>query len=314
MRLLLIDGHYYLYRSFFAIRELTNSRGEPTNAIYGFCKAMRRMLVDVQPTHGATIWDRGLPERRVALQPEYKQNRPPMPDGMKPQEGWLMSKVPLFGLGSLSIPNTEADDLIAAYAKAAVKAGYEVVIATNDKDILQLVSPGISIYSTAKVDIGAGTFALLGVEQVRLKWGVDPAHIAEVLALTGDTSDNIPGVPGIGGKTAAQLVNAHGTVQAMLENLPAVKNDKIREKLSAAREQILANRQMVQLDDHLDLPVPLDSLKLAPRYDELIAALTECEFKSLLNEVKAEAAKTAPSEAAPPPPAKPASLEQGSLL
>jgi len=311
MRLLLIDGHYYLYRSFFAIRELSNSRGEPTNAIYGFCKAMRRMIADVKPTHGAAIWDRGLPERRVLLQPDYKQNRPPMPDGMKPQETWLMGNVPLFGLGSLSLQNTEADDLIAAYAKAAVAEGYEVVIATNDKDILQIVSDRISVYSTAKVDVGTGSFALLGTEQVRQKWGVDPAHIAEVLALTGDTSDNIPGVAGIGGKTAAQLVNEHGTVRTMLENLPLVKNEKLREKLAAARAQILANREMVQLDDHLELPVPLDGLQIAPRYEELIAALAECEFKSLLAEVKAEATKTFP---APPAPSKPAGLEQGSLL
>lgn len=294
MRLLLVDGHYYLYRSFFAIRGLSNSKGEPTNAIYGFCKAFRRMLTDLKPDRVAVIWDSGLPERRTTLQPEYKQNRPEMPELLRPQERWLQANIGLFGPGSLSLPNTEADDLIASYAVAAVERGWEVVIATNDKDILQLASDKIVIYSTAKADIGTEAFALLGPEAVRKKWGVEPAQIAEVLALTGDSSDNIPGVPGVGGKTAAQLIQQHGTVEKLLENLAAVGSETLRAKLAAARELILANRKMVALDLDHALPAPLDSLGLEPKYPELIEAMRACEFKTLLKEVEAESQSVSP--------------------
>lgn len=290
MRLLLVDGHYYLYRSFFAIRGLTNSRGEPTNAIYGFSKALRRMIVDVRPTLGAVIWDSGLPERRTTLQPEYKQNRPEMPSEMRPQEEWLQARVPLFGLASLSCPNTEADDLIASYARRAANDGLEVVIATSDKDILQLTSERICVYSTAKADVADGGFALLGVEEIRKKWGVDPGRIADVLALTGDSSDNIPGVPGVGGKTAAKLINEFGSLDNLLARVSDVQPEKLREKLVASRSLIEANRQMVALDEDLDLPAPIAGMTIAPQYPALIDALRDCEFKGLLREVEAEAA------------------------
>jgi 5'-3' exonuclease len=297
MRLLLVDGHYYLYRSFFAIRGLTNSRGEPTNAIYGFAKALRKMIADVKPDLGAVIWDCGLPERRTTLQPEYKQNRPSMPDEMRSQETWLQKNVSLFGPASLSLPNTEADDLIASYALEAVREGAEVIIATNDKDILQVASPSIRIYSTAKADAGTAGHALLGEDEVRAKWGVEPAGIAEVLALTGDSSDNIPGVPGVGEKTAAQLIRDFGTVQALLERAAEIKSDKVREKILANRDLILANRQMVALDIDLPLPQSVTSLGIRPDYPALIEAVKECEFKSLLKEIEAEAfARTVPSQ------------------
>jgi DNA polymerase-1 len=294
MRLLLVDGHYYLYRSFFAIRGLKNSRGEPTNAIYGFIKALRKMLADVKPDRAAVIWDAGLPARRVELQPAYKQNRSEMPDDLRPQEDWLQKNIYLVGTQSVELPNTEADDLIASYARAARKDGADVVIATNDKDILQLVDANIHIYSTNKTDIKEGGFALLGSAEVREKWGVPAANIADVLALTGDSSDNIPGVPGIGGKTAVQLVTAHGTVQSLLENPAIIENPRLREKIIANREVIIANREMVRLDDDLPMPVAWESLEISPRHPELIAALKDCEFKSLVSEIEAEAAEAAP--------------------
>ena len=320
MRLLLVDGHYYLYRTFFAIRGLTNSRGEPTNAIYGFSKALRRMLADVRPTLGAVIWDNGLPERRTTLQPEYKQNRPEMPTEMRSQEEWLQARVPLFGLASLSCPNTEADDLIASYARKAASGGIEVVIATSDKDILQLTADRISVYSTAKADVADGGFALLGVEDIRKKWGVEPGRIADVLALTGDSSDNIPGVPGVGGKTAAKLINAFGSLEALLARVAEVEPEKLRDKLLASRALIEANRSMVALDEDLELPAPVDGLTITPQYPALIAALRECEFKGLLAEVEAEAAglaapgetKARPAEAPASP--NPPGLTQGDLL
>jgi len=310
MRLLLVDGHYYLYRSFFAIRGLKNSRGEPTNAIYGFIKAIRKMLADVKPDRAAVIWDCGLPARRTELQPAYKQNRSEMPDELRPQEDWLQEKIPLLGLASLHLQNTEADDLIASYAMAARQDGAEGVIATNDKDILQLVDDSTSIYSTVKTDIKDGAFALLDADAVRLKWGVDPAHIGDVLALTGDSSDNIPGVPGIGGKTAALLVNAHGAIERMLENPLIIENAKLRDKLVSNRDLITANREMVRLDEHLALPVPWQQLTIQPLYGDLIAALRECEFRTLLQEIEAEAAKAGAALPSTPQ----AATQQGELF
>jgi len=295
MRLLLVDGHYYLYRSFFAIRGLKNSRGEPTNAIYGFVKALRKMLADVKPDRAAVVWDAGLPARRVELQPAYKQNRSSMPDDLRPQEEWLQKNIALLGTQSVKLPDTEADDLIASYTLAARKNGADVVIATNDKDILQLVDPNIHIYSTNKTDIKEGGFALLGQAEVAEKWGVPAARIADVLALTGDSSDNIPGVPGIGGKTAVQLVTAHGSLQAILDNPAVVENARLREKILTNRGIIAANREMVRLDDDLPLPVSWQALEISPRRTALLEALRDCEFKSLVAEIETESDKAAPA-------------------
>jgi DNA polymerase-1 len=288
-RLLLVDGHYYLYRSFFAIRGLTNSRGEPTNAIYGFVKSLRRMISDVKPDYAAVIWDAGLPERRTQLQPEYKQHRDEMPDDLEVQQEPIQQMVPLVGAASLFLENTEADDLIASYVIEALHDGMECVIATNDKDILQLVRPGVSIYSTAKADVGEGNggFKLLGEADVRAKWGVDPARIADVLALTGDSADNIPGVPGVGGKTAAKWINLYGSLEQLLASTEL--DPKTAEKIATSRELIEQNRQMVALDLDLQLPLPIAGMKLTPRYIELIEALRACEFRSLTAEVEREA-------------------------
>ena len=291
MRLLLVDGHYYLYRSFYAIRGLRNSRGEPTNAIYGYAKAIRKMMADLKPDLAAVIWDSGLPARRTTLQPEYKQNRTEMPDDLRPQEEWLQENIPLFGPASVSAENTEADDLIASYARAASAEGVEVIIATNDKDILQLTCDTIRIYSTAKTDAGTEGFCLLGVPEVRAKWGVLPSQIADVLALTGDSSDNIRGVPGIGDKTAVALITEHGSVENLLADPAAISNPKLRGKIIASRETIIANREMVRLDEDLPLPHAWSTFQVRPKSQELIRALRECEFQALLQEVQSEAAK-----------------------
>ena len=292
MKLLLIDGHYYVYRSFFAIRELSNSRGEATNAIYGFIKTLRRMVKDLQPDLGAVIWDEGLPERRTILQPEYKQQRSEMPDLMVPQLDFIRNLVPLLGFQSLGLPNTEADDLMASYTCAAARSGMEVVLATNDKDLFQLVNHGVRVYSTNKTDFAnpKDTFALLGAEAVRRKWNVEPECIGDVLSLVGDSADNIPGVNGLGPKTAASLMQEFGSVKRMLENLDSLKNEKLREKLRASRELIEQNQEMVRLDLDLPLPVGVDQLTITPQYAELIEKLETCEFKSLLQEIRDEAA------------------------
>jgi 5'-3' exonuclease len=293
MKLLLIDGHYYVYRSFFAIPNLSNSKGEPTNAIFGFTKTLRLMFKHLQPDLGAVFWDEGMPERRVKLQPAYKETRKEMPKPMVPQLDFIQKLTPLLGFQSISLPNTEADDLMGCYAIAACKRpGMEVVLATNDKDLYQLVGPCVKVYTTAKVDLASpkDAFALLGEDQVVAKWEVPPSLIGDVLALAGDSVDNIPGV-GLGRKTAAALIREFGGLELLLANIDRVKSARTREKLINSRDQILENRRMVDLDCDLELPVPIDELRIEPDYPNLVRALEQCEFKSLLQEVRDEAAR-----------------------
>jgi DNA polymerase-1 len=293
MKLLLIDGHYYVYRSFFAIPNLSNSRGEPTNAIFGFTKTLRLMIKHLQPDLGAVFWDEGMPERRVKLQPAYKETRKEMPLPMVPQLDFIQKLTPLLGFKNISIPNTEADDLMGCYAMAACKRkGMEVVLATNDKDLYQLIGPCVKVYTTAKPDLASPKdgFALLGEEQATAKWDVPPKLIGDVLAIAGDSVDNIPGA-GIGRKTAAGLVREFGGLEPLLANIDKVKSIRNREKLAAARDQILQNRKMVELDCHMELPIAIDDLQIQPDYPALVTQLEKCEFKSLLQEVKDEAAR-----------------------
>src|SRR5947199_4943647 len=293
MRLLLVDCHYYVYRSFFAIPNLSNSRGEPTNAIFGFTKTLRLMLKHLQPDLGAVVWDEGLPQKRVELQPAYKETRKEMPKPMVPQLEFIQKLTPLLGFRNISLPNTEADDLMGCYAIAACKrAGMQVVLATNDKDLYQLVGPCVKVYTTAKADLPSpkDAFALLGEQEVTAKWDVPPKLIGAVLALSGDTVDNIPGV-GLGRKTAAALIREFGGLEPLLANIDNVKSARTRDSLANASEQILQNLKMVDLDCHSELPVPIEDLRIEPDYPALIPALEKCEFKSLLQEVREEAAR-----------------------
>ena len=293
MKLLLIDGHYYVYRSFFAIPNLSNSKGEPTNAIFGFTKTLRLMVKHLQPDLGAVFWDEGMPERRVKLQPAYKETRKEMPKPMVPQLDFIQNLTPLLGFKNISLPNTEADDLMGCYTIAACKQpGMEVVLATNDKDLYQLVGPCVKVYTTAKADLASpkDAFALLNEDQVTAKWEVPPNLIGDVLALAGDSVDNIPGV-GFGRKTAAALIREFGGLEALLANVDKVKSARTRDKLANSRNQILDNRKMVDLDCDLELPVPIEQLRIEPDYPNLVRALEQCEFKSLLQEVRDEAAR-----------------------
>src|SRR6202045_5455906 len=244
MKLLLVDGHYYVYRSFFAIQNLSNSRGEPTNAIFGFTKTLRLMVKHLQPELSAVFWDEGLPAKRVALQPAYKETRKEMPQPMVPQLDFIQEELTaLLGFKNISLPNTEADDLMGCYTLAAGKRKIDVVLATNDKDLFQLVGPRVKVYTTAKADLASpkDAFALLGEPEVTAKWDVPPKLIGDVLALTGDPVDNIPGV-GLGRKTAAALIREFGGVDPLLNNIYKIKNQRTREKLTNARDQILQNR------------------------------------------------------------------------
>ncbi len=216
-----------------------------------------------------------------------------MPKPMVPQLDFIQELTPLLGFRNISLPNTEADDLMGCYAIAACKrAEMEVVLATNDKDLYQLVGPYVRVYTTAKAELTSpkDAFALLGEDQVSAKWEVPPNLIGDVLALAGDSVDNIPGV-GLGRKTAAALIREFGGLESLLANIDKVKSARTREKLINSRDQILENRKMVDLDCHLDLPVPIDELRIEPDYPNLVRALEQCEFKSLLQEVRDEAAR-----------------------
>jgi DNA polymerase-1 len=295
MKLLLVDGHYHVYRAFHAIRILNDSSGNPTNAIFGFLKALRRMVKDLSPTHGAVIWDEGLPARRMQLQPAYKQQRPEMPEPMRPQLDRIREIVPLLGFASLSLPGTEADDLMASYAVEGVRRGWSVALATNDKDLFQMATDSVRIYSTSKHEIGDARegFVLLGPDSVRAKWGVEPGQIADILALTGDSADNIPGVPGLGPKGASQLIREFGSARDLLERAGEIANPKLREKIVVHADQIRQNREMVRLDEDLPLPLPADDLAIRPQPERLLPVIERLEFKTMADDIRqALAAKT----------------------
>jgi 5'-3' exonuclease len=296
--LLLIDGHYYVYRSYHAIQSLTNSRGEATNAIFGFVKTVRKMLKDLRPDLAAIFWDEGLPAKRVELQPTYKQQREAMPERMIPQLDFIREFCAPMGFASIAKPNTEADDLMACYVIAAAREQIETILATNDKDLFQLVNNSVKIYSTNKSDLKnpKDPHALLGIAEVTSKWGVPPQCIGEVLALTGDSVDNIPGIDGIGHKTAANLIREFGTIDRLFENLGRIPSVKLRDKLAANREKIEQNRQMVGLELDHELPVPVTDLKIRPDYPVYIAGLKKWEFKTLLAEVEEEAKRESLSQ------------------
>ncbi len=298
MTLLLIDGHYYVYRSYHAIQSLTNSRGEPTNAIFGFVKTVRKMMKDLRPDLAAIFWDGGLPAKRLELQPAYKQQREAMPEKMIPQLDFIRDFCAPMGFISIEKPGTEADDLMGCYAVAAGDKKMETILATNDKDLFQLVSDSVKVYSTNKADLKnpKDPHALLGVAEVTGKWGVRPECIGEVLALTGDSVDNIPGVDGIGQKTAASLISTFGTIERMLEKVDRIPNLKLREKLTANRARIQQNREMVRLELDHELPVPVMDLKIRPDYVAYIAGLKKCEFRTLLAEVEDEAKRESPPQ------------------
>lgn len=297
MRLLLVDGHYYAYRSFFAIRGLSNSRGEPTNAVFGFVKALRKMLSDVKPDAAAVVWDAGLPQRRMELLPSYKQQREETPDDLKRQLPVIEETVAALGLHNVSLEGHEADDLIASYAAAAEKTKGSVIIATNDKDIYALVGERVSIYSTNKTDLKDphDTHALLGPAEVEVKWGVPAGLIPDVLALTGDAVDNIPGIEGVGPKTAAKLVREHGPVARWAENPSVIKNEKLREKVAGSASRLRDNLELVRLDEDLPLPVKMAELKIQPDPAAIVALAKKCEFRSLLAEYEKLAEKTGSS-------------------
>jgi len=258
-RLLIVDGHAYAYRAFFAIRELRSPAGQPTNAIYGFVKMLAKMRESVQPTHLMVVWDGGLSATRVADLPEYKAQRPEMPDDLRPQFDGIVGYLQAAGVASFRRDGVEADDYIACLARHAAAAGMAVVIASADKDFMQLVSPGVGLLNPNDKSETVWT-----QEQVRAKTGVEPAQIVDWLGLMGDSVDNIPGVPGVGPKTAADLLNRFGSVAGIYARLAEVKSEKLREALRVSAAAVQRNLKLVRLQDDLTCDFSLAELTGKP--------------------------------------------------
>ena len=282
MRLLIIDGHAFAYRAFYAIRGLTSPSGQPTNAIYGFINMLARLESQVLPTHAVVVWDGGLDAERVEELDDYKAQRDPMPDDMEVQLDAMVDYLEAEGWASVCDDGVEADDRIGQLAKRAEAEGFEVAIASSDKDFLQLINDRVKMWNPADksgkpMDAGA----------VVAKTGVQPSQIVDWLSLVGDAADNIPGVPGVGVKTAAALLNEFGSVDGIYERLAKVKREKLREALAAAEADVRRNQSLVALK--LDLPgePELDDLRRgfqdAARLEKLYEAWG---FNTLLKDLR----------------------------
>jgi DNA polymerase I len=258
-RLLIVDGHAYAYRAFHAIRNLRAPDGRPTNAIYGFVKMLAKMRAAIEPSHLTVVWDGGLSAERTALWPEYKAQRPAMPDDLRPQLDGIVSYLRAAGVGTICREGVEADDYIACLARRAADAGMNVVIASSDKDFMQLVSVRVGLLNP---NDKSGT--VWTDEQVRAKTGVGPSQIVDWLSLTGDTVDNIPGVAGVGPKTAAELLNQFGSVAALYERLEGMKSEKLRAAVRSAADTVRRNRELVRLRDDLPCDFSPDALTGKP--------------------------------------------------
>lgn len=279
MRLVLVDGHYYLYRSFHAIQNLSNSRGEPTNALYGLTKALKRMLVELKPDRMAVVLDGGVPEERMELVPEYKAQREAMPEPLSKQIEQVPELLEALGISMVQWIGEEADDVIASYTKSCSQG--EVIIATNDKDLMQLVNAQVKIYQPQKEG-----YELLGEKEVEAKWGVPADKIGDLLALTGDAVDNIPGIPGVGPKTAAKWILANGSLQELLEKAPQHPDEKIKKALAEHGPRVQKNRTMVRLRHLSPLPIPIAQMNIRPDFEKQIRFFKKCEFKTFLKEAE----------------------------
>jgi DNA polymerase-1 len=290
----LVDGSSYIFRAYHALPPLNRkSDGLQVNAVLGFCnmlwKLLRDMPEDNRPTHLAIIFDKSEVTFRNKLYPAYKAHRPPAPDDLIPQFPLIREAVRAFDLPCLEQAGFEADDLIATYVRIASERGASATIVSSDKDLMQLVTEGVTMYDTMKD-------RRLGIAEVIEKFGVPPEKVVEVQALAGDSTDNVPGVPGIGIKTAAQLIVEYGDLETLLLRAGEIKQPKRREALIEHADKARISRQLVLLDDKVDLEVPLDELAVhEPDARKLIAFLKAMEFSTLTRRV-AEYSQVDPSD------------------
>ncbi|WP_029587708.1 DNA polymerase I [Bradyrhizobium sp. URHD0069] len=295
----LVDGSSYIFRAYHALPPLNRkSDGLQVNAVLGFCnmlwKLLREMPPDNRPTHLAIVFDKSEITFRNKLYADYKAHRPPAPDDLIPQFPLIREAVRAFDLPCLEQVGFEADDLIATYVREACERGATATIVSSDKDLMQLVTDCVTMYDTMKD-------RRIGVAEVIEKFGVPPEKVVEVQALAGDSTDNVPGVPGIGVKTAAQLIVEYGDLETLLQRAGEIKQPKRREALIENAEKARISRQLVLLDDKVELEVPLDELAVhEPEARKLIAFLKAMEFSTLTRRV-AEYAQIDPADIEPDP-------------
>jgi DNA polymerase-1 len=280
LTLFLIDGSNYVYRAYYAIRELSNSKGFPTNAIYGFTTMLLKLLRDWKPQYIAVVFDLKGPTFRHEAFEAYKATRRPTPDDLILQIPYIKDIIRGFSIPVLEMQGLEADDIIGTLARRYADKNIRTVIVSGDKDMMQLVSDNILMIDTMKDKS-------YDVEAVRERFGVGPEKVTEILGLAGDQSDNIPGVPGIGPKTAQRLIEEFGSVEGVLQNIDKVRNPKTRETLRQFANQAIMSRDLASIKTDADYHIDLESARYrAPDNEALQALFKEFEFSSLLQELK----------------------------
>jgi len=285
--LFLIDGSGFIFRAYYAMAYsrqagMTNPDGIEVGAVYGFTNMLLKMLNDYHAPYLAVIFDAARENFRNEIYADYKANRDETPEDLIPQFPLIREATEAFDMPALEVEGYEADDLIAAYTKQAVEAGKKVVIVSSDKDLMQLVQPGVRMLDPMK-----GKW--VEEEQVIEKFGVTPDKVVDVQSLAGDSVDNVPGVPGIGIKTAAQLINEYGDLETLLERASEIKQNKRREKLIEHAEDARISKQLVKLDENAPVPVSLADLKTHdPDKPELMAFLQKHAFNSIIKRLGGE--------------------------
>ena len=282
----LLDASSYIHRAFHAIRGLSTSSGVPTGAVFGFIQMLLKVMEEAQPSHLAVVYDAKGPTFRHQLYPPYKANRPPLDPALKSQFPLVRQVVTALELPAVEMEGYEADDLMASLARQAVEAGFKVVLVSGDKDLLQLVSPSVTLWDTMKE-------LHLGPEEVEKKLGVTPAQVVDFMALTGDASDNVPGVPGVGPKTAAKLISEHGGLEALLDAAGELKKSKLKDNLLQHRKTALLSRDLVRLAADAPIKFIPEAFTVRPPDPRVITpVLAQLEFNQLMNQF------AAPSQAA----------------
>lgn len=291
--LCLIDSNSLCYRAFYAIKAgLATSYGQPTNAVYGFVNMLNKILGDVNPEYVALCFDTGKPTFRKEKFKEYKIQRKPMPDDLKSQIPLIKQIIEAYNLKILEKDGFEADDVIAAFAQRAKKKGLKVVIVTSDKDMLQLVNGNVRVYNPYK---GEGVY--FGPKEVEEQFGVKPENIIDLLSLSGDSVDNVPGVKGIGEKRATELIKEFHNIEGLLKNIDRVRPEKIRDLIKEHKDEICLSEELVRLPSDVKMDFDLDDLNVRGiDYDELYQIFSKLEFKSLLKNISDKATNKDPGK------------------
>ncbi|MEM8961628.1 MAG: DNA polymerase I [Acidobacteriota bacterium] len=281
-RVYLIDGYSNIFRAYYAIRNLSNRKGEATNAVFGFFQMLRKLLRDDRPAYIGVALDVSSKTVRSDRYEEYKANRSPMPEDLRPQIPYIRRLLEAYKIPILEVPRYEADDVLGTLAKKGSDAGFDIVLASPDKDLMQLVGDGVYQHHT-------GRDKLYDIEGVTEDFGVPPHQVVDVLALMGDSSDNVPGVKGIGEKGAKKLISEHGSLETLLEAAETIKRKAYREGLINHREDALLSKELVTIHTDLDIEFEPDALRHEePDWQALLELCGELDFDSIAKELEAE--------------------------